>query len=55
MFECFHCGQRAVIWESDFDTEDYGLTSGGIVHELHCANRGAQITYVLLPEEEKDE
>ena len=23
MYECFHCGERAVIWDSDFDGEDF--------------------------------
>ena len=24
MYECFHCGARAVIWDSDFDFADFG-------------------------------
>lgn len=24
MYECFHCGARAVIWDCDFDFEDFG-------------------------------
>jgi hypothetical protein len=32
MYECFHCGARAVIWDADFDSEDYGYEPGGIVH-----------------------
>ena len=23
MYQCFHCGQYAVIWGADFDFEDY--------------------------------
>lgn len=45
MYECFHCGERAVIWGSDFDFEDYGLEGEGVVHELHCTSCGARITY----------
>lgn len=45
LYECFHCGQRAVIWDNDFDFEDYGLEGEGIVHACHCTNCGADITY----------
>ena len=47
MYECFHCGARAVIWDADFDSEDYGYEPGGIVHVCHCCNCGAEITYLL--------
>ena len=26
MYECFHCGHYAVIWDVDFDFADYGMT-----------------------------
>ena len=29
MYECFHCGMKGVIWDADFDTEDYGYDPGG--------------------------
>ena len=45
MYECFHCGEKAVIWDSDFDFQDYGEEGEGIIHECHCSNCGAQITY----------
>lgn len=45
MHECFHCGKRTVIWDSDFNYEDYGLGGNGIVQEYHCTNCGVQITY----------
>lgn len=45
MYECFHCGEKSVIWDSDFDYEDYGEEGEGIIHECHCTNCGAQITY----------
>ena len=49
--ECFHCGGR-VIWCSDFDSEDYGLPEGGLIHECQCADCGARITYYVdIPEE----
>ena len=47
MYECFHCGARAVIWDGDFDSEDYGYEEPGIIHECHCVNCGAQITYFV--------
>ena len=43
MYECFHCGAYAVIWEADFDFSDYGYEGEGIIHVCHCANCGAQI------------
>ena len=57
MYECFHCGCRSVVWSADFDSEDYGYEEPGIIHECHCINCGAQITY-FVPfdfEEDKDE
>lgn len=45
MYECFHCCTRGVIWDSDFDFEDFGYDGEGIVHICHCANRGAEIEY----------
>ena len=57
MYECFHCGARLVVWDADFDSEDYGLEEGGIIHELHCANCGSRITYFVpceWPDEEID-
>jgi len=54
MYECFHCGQMAVVWDADFSLEDYGEDREGIVHECHCSNCGAIITYrIYLDEEEK--
>lgn len=39
--ECFHCGRRSVIWDSDSMEGDW------IVHVLHCENCGAQIEYTV--------
>lgn len=47
MYECFHCGQKSVIWDCDFSFEDYGEEGMGIIHECHCANCGAMITYMI--------
>lgn len=47
MYECFHCGQKSVIWDADFDFADYGLDGEGIVHHCHCSNCGAEIEYYI--------
>lgn len=54
MYECFHCLTQSVVWDGDFTFSDYGLDEEGIVHECHCANCGAQITY-LIPIDIKEE
>ena len=56
MYECFHCGERAVIWDNDFSFEDYGYDEDGIIHECHCTNCGAEITYVIsFSDDERDD
>lgn len=56
MYECFHCGARAVVWDADFDFDDYGLDGEGVIHECHCENFGAQIIYYCpVPVEDGDE
>lgn len=45
MYECFHCLSKSVIWDSDFDFEDYGYEGSGVVHVCHCTNCGAEIEY----------
>lgn len=54
MYECFHCGTRSVIWDSDFDFEDYGYEGEGIVQCCHCTNCGAEIFYLISTETEED-
>lgn len=54
MYECFHCLQKSVIWDADFDSEDYGYDEPGIIHECHCTNCGARITY-FVPIKDPDE
>lgn len=55
MGECFHCGHRSVIWDADFDFEDYCLEGKGIVHACHCCHCGANITYEIpIPDDEDD-
>lgn len=56
MYECFHCGCRSVIWDSDFMFEDYGYEGNGIVQNCHCTNCGAEIEYrIPLPAETEEE
>jgi len=56
MYECFHCGQRSVVWQADFDFEDYCFEGQGIVHVLTCANCGADIEYrIPIPDEDEEE
>ena len=45
MFECFHCLRRTVVWDCDYNFEDFGYEGDGIVQILHCANCGAEIEY----------
>lgn len=47
MYECFHCGQRSVIWDADFTFEDFGLEGSGTVHVCHCISCQANIEYKI--------
>lgn len=51
-YECFHCGNHTVSWDSDFTFEDLGYIGEGMVHMLHCNNCGAIIEYRLEEEDE---
>ena len=55
MYECFHCGKIAVIWDNDFDFEDMGYEREGIVHVCHCTNCGAEIEYKVKTGDSEDE
>lgn len=55
MYECFHCGAKSVIWDSDFDFSDYGLDGMGVVHTCHCMNCGAVIEYYVRSDDEEEE
>lgn len=54
MYECFHCGEKAVAWDADFDPEDYGIEGTGIIHNCHCTNCGAEIQYTILDNQEEE-
>lgn len=47
IYECFHCGEKAVIWDGDYREE-----GEGIIHECHCTNCGARVTYRISLEGE---
>lgn len=53
MYECFHCGAKAVIWDCDYDFEDFGYEGEGVVQVLHCENCGAYIEYRIGEEEDE--
>lgn len=56
MYECFHCGQKAVIWQADFSFEDFGYEGEGIVQMCRCINCNAEIEYrIALTEEDIEE
>lgn len=55
MYQCFHCGANAVIWDNDFDFEDFLYEGQGIVHICHCTNCGADIEYRIAIPDEDDE
>ena len=44
-YQCFHCCTNSVVWDNDFDFEDFGYEGEGIVHMCHCTNCGAEIEY----------
>lgn len=55
MYECFHCCTKSVIWDNDFDFEDFGYEGEGIVHICHCTNCGAEIEYRICLKEIEEE
>jgi len=55
LYQCFHCGEMAVSWDSDFDFSDYGMEGIGIVHACHCNACGADIEYYVRIGEENDQ
>lgn len=44
---CMLCGSP-VIWQSDFDAEDYGYSEEGVVGIYHCSNELNCNTYFEL-------
>ena len=54
MFECFHCLNKSLCWDSDFSFEDLGYEGEGIVHILHCSSCGAEVEYRIAVDEEEE-
>lgn len=54
LFQCFHCGQNGVIWDSDFTGDDVFANGDdtGVVHFCHCVKCGAEIQYYIKGNEE---
>lgn len=56
MYECFHCLNKTVVWNCDYDFEDFDYDGEGIVHILHCSHCGSEIEYrVPITEEDINE
>ena len=53
MYQCFHCGKMAVIWDNDFTFDDMGIEGEGLVHLCHCTHCGAEIEYRITEEAEE--
>lgn len=47
MYQCFHCLKNTVVWDCDYDFEDFGYEGEGIIHICHCSNCGAEIEYAI--------
>ena len=54
-YQCFHCCTNSVIWDSDFNYEDFGYEGDGIVHVCHYTNCGAEIEYRVPLDNESEE
>ena len=54
MYQCFHCLSDSVIWDADFDFEDFGYEGQGVVHICHCTNCGAEIEYRVPISDDED-
>ena len=55
MYQCFHCLENSVVWECDYDFEDFGYEGEGIVQICHCNNCGAEIEYRIPIKEDINE
>ena len=54
MYECVHCGAKAVIWDENFDFEIYGYEGEGVIRNYHCTNCGVEIEYRVPMESDED-
>ena len=51
-WKCVECG-GGLVWNNDFDFEDYGAEGEGIVRVFTCPNCGAYIEAYLSDEDNK--
>ena len=49
---CWYCNGK-MVWQSDFNFEDYGREGEGIVTILTCSECEARAEFSSKPEEEK--
>lgn len=54
MFECCRCGKKSLIWNCDYDTEDFGMDEKGIVSFFHCTNEDCNSEIQVTTLFEKD-
>lgn len=56
MYQCFHCLNNSLVWQSDYSYEDFGYEGDGIVQILICSNCGAEVEYrVPIREDNENE
>lgn len=48
---CWHC-KNELVWQNDFDYEDYGISGDGIVSVLYCEYCNALVNVYLSLEDE---
>ena len=54
MLKCPNCGHE-MIWQSDFDFEDYGMDGKGIVQNFSCPECETDVIVMTpIKEEESD-
>ena len=44
-----------VIWNCDYDFDDFGLDGDGIVQVFHCSSCGAEIEYYISFNEDEED
>lgn len=53
MVRCAFCGHE-MIWQSDFNSDEYGHAEGGIISVWQCPHCDTMGEFCWLPEEEGD-
>ena len=53
---CLNCGEKSVIWDNDYSSEDIGYSFVGVVRMYHCTSCDADISYLInLEDKEKEQ